>query len=270
MSKNTVAAIFLSLSILTPSAFSSTSEDIDKILEFYRTEDYLQQALPCVLRQLESQSAEHKFSDAQKKKIDGLIKRIYTGPNLYKIFRETFPENFSAEKVEWKTVFLKSGGGVKLRQAYASALRSSPTVRQSYYDNNSVKLLTVNQKNALMSFITVTKQDLSYATMESKCDLTIRLVNNTYLDPKQKITIRHLKKAADKKIPDYLEPGRKYYEVFDFFLLREYRIKEINELIGFYSSKQGQVFLEAYRNTLITTLEAAAGTLQSQVQKRKK
>lgn len=270
MNTKLAVACLLTFSIVTPCAFSTTEEDIVKILEFYRTEDYLQEVMPCVERQLESQSVEHKFTDAKKKKVSGLIKRIYTAPNLYKIFQETFSANYSAEKVEWKMVFLKSVGGVKLRQAYATAFRSGSVVRQSYYDNNSKKLLTVNQKNTLMSFITATKQDLAYATTQSKCDLAIRLVNNSYLPAKQKVALRYLKDEADKTIPIHQEAGRKYYEIFDFFLLKDHRIKEVADLTAFYAAGNGQVFLKAYRNTLITTLEAAANTLLSQVQKSKK
>lgn len=249
----------------TQAARANHLAEATKILEFYQTEDYLKGAMPCMERHLATMSKDLKISPAQKNKIEALIRRIYPADNLYKIFKVSFAENFLEDKVKSKKEFLNNPGGIKLRQAYKSTVASGPATRKSFYDQNAAKLLTTNRKNSMLTFITSSEQDRGFAVMESRCYLAIRLAHNAIVSPKNRASLRQLKEATAQREPSYIEEGRKKYEVFDFFLLREHTQKEIDNLSLYYSGADGTNFIKAYKKALIITMESAANTLHSQM-----
>lgn len=246
-------------------ARANENPEATKILEFYRVEDYLKDAMSCMERHLNAYAADVKMTPAQKQQLASLIKRIYPEKNLYKIFKASFSEAFTAEKIAQKKEFLNTPGGIKLRQAYRSAFASGSSVRQNYYDKNSASLLTPNRKNSILTFITSSEQDRSRATLESRCRFGVALAYNAMLSPTDRSSARQIKDSSVKSENSYIEESRKKYEIFDFFLFKDHTQKEIDQLSLYYSSADGTPFTKAYKKALSTTMEAAANTLLTQV-----
>ena len=236
-----------------------------KILEFYRTEDFLEEAMPCMEKHLLLLKKDLNLSQAQQNQVKSLIKRIYPAKNMYKIFKEIFATNFTSEKVATKLTFVNSAGGIKLRQAYALSSNTPPATRKDFFDRNEKTLFTVNRRNVVMTFITSAEQDRAFAALESRCYLALTLARNAYVGATKRVSIRQLKDAANKREPSYIEAARKKYEVFDFFLFKDYELKEIDDLTKYYSSADGQVFTKAYKKTIYDTMESAANTLFDQI-----
>lgn len=261
-------AIFLLLTAVlfaAPAVRADQLAEATKILEFYQTENFLKGALPCMERHLASDGKDLKMTPAQKKKVESLIRRIYPADNLYKIFKVSFAENFLEDKIKRKKEFLNNAGGIKLRQAYKSTIAAGPGTRQSFYNQNAAKILTPNRKNSMMTFITSSEQDRGFAIMESRCYLAIALAHNSTLSPNNRTSVRQLKDTAEKREPSFIEEGRKKYEIFDLFLLRDHTQKEIDNLSLYYSSVDGAGFIKAYKKALVVTMESAANTLYNQM-----
>ncbi len=236
-----------------------------KILEFYRTEEFLEEAMPCMERHINLLKKDLNLSTAQQNQVKALIKRIYPAKNMYKLFKEIFATNYTSEKVATKLNFVNSPSGIKLRQAYGLAATTPVSTRKDFFDRNEKTLLTVNRRNVIMTFITSSEQDRAFAALESRCYLGLNLARNAYLGAKKRISNRQLKEAANKRELSYIEGARKKYEFFDFFLFKDYEMKEIDELTKYYSSADGQVFTKAYKKTLYDTMESAANTLFDQI-----
>ena len=239
--------------------------DATKILEFYRTEEFLEEAMPCIERHIILLKKDLNLSAAQQNQIKALIKRIYPAKNMYKLFKEIFAANYTSEKVATKLAFVNAPAGIKLRQAYGLAAITPPVTRKDFFDRNEKTLLTVNRRNVIMTFITSSEQDRAFAALESRCYLGLQLARNAYVGAKKRISNRQLKEAANKRESSYIESARKKYEVFDFFLFKDYEMKEIDELTKYYSSADGQVFTKAYKKTIYGTMESAANTLFDQI-----
>jgi hypothetical protein len=236
-----------------------------KILELYRTEDFLEEVMPCMERHLNLLKKDLNLTTAQQNQVSSLIKRIYPAKNMYKLFKEIFAANFSEDKVERKLAFINSAQGIKLRQAYALSATTPASVRKEFFDRNEKTLLTVNRRNAIMTFITSSEQDRAFAALESRCYLALTLARNAYVGAKKRLSNRQLKETANKREPSYIEAARKKYEIFDFFLFKDSEMKEIDDLTRYYSSPDGQIFTKAYKKTIYGTMESAANTLFDQI-----
>jgi hypothetical protein len=236
-----------------------------KILEFYRTEALLEEAMPCMEKHLLSLKKDLNLSQTQINQVKSLTKRIYPAKNLFKLFKEIFTTNYTSEKVTTKLSFINSAAGIKLRQAYALSSTTPPAARKDFYDRNEKTLYTVNRRNVVMTFITSSEQDRTLAALESRCYLALTLARNAYVGANKRVSIRQLKDAANKREPSYVEAARKKYEVFDFFLFKDYELKDIDDLTKYYSSVDGQVFTKAYKKTVYDTMESAANTLFDQI-----
>jgi len=267
MKKNTnLFIIFVSLCCASGvSANSKHMADTTKILEFYRTETFLEEALPCMERHLALLKKDLNLSAAQQNQVKSLIKRIFPAKNMYKLFKEIFATNFTKDKAATNLDFVKSAAGIKLRQAYALAATTPPAARKDFFDRLEKTLLTSNRRNALMSFITSSEQDRTLAALESRCYLALNLARNAYIGTAKRVSNRQLKDAANKRETSYIEAARKKYEIYDFFLFKDHEMSEIDFLTKYYSSADGQAFTKAYKKTLYATMESAANTLFEQI-----
>jgi hypothetical protein len=267
MKKIALISALVANMLLTSATFADDKQlaEAGKILEFYRTEDLLEEAMPCMEKHLVSLKKDLNLTQAQQNQVKSLIKRIYPAKNMYKLFKEIFAANFTSEKVSAKLSFINSATGIKLRQAYALSSTTPYAVRKDFYDRNEKTLFTVNRRNVVMTFITSSEQDRAFAALESRCYLALNLARNAYMGAAKRVSIRQLKDAANKRESSYVESARKKYEIFDFFLFKDFELKDIDDLTKYYSSADGQVFTKAYKKSIYDTMESAANTLYDQI-----
>lgn len=253
-----------------PAAAAPSKPTVDAVLEFFHTEEYLEDVVKCMDDSLARRRKEVPIPDKQMQNITSLSHRIYPASNLYKTFKVAYTKATTIENLTAVYNWMNTPKGIKFRQGFSAAYKATAAQREAYYKKQSKLLLKPNRNNALLTFITNWEQDGLEALVKSECDYGVLMGLNAYLPPESRDKTKYLKDKVVKKRPGYLEQSREGLLIFDFYLLKEMKNEEVDDLSKFATSATGQGHAKAYGKAMEVTLDGAAKTLMDQILKPSK
>ena len=238
---------------------------VEKVLDFYHTEDFLDDCLKHVEDALERRKKELAVDDAAAKRLKDVAARIYVKRNLYDVFKVAYAKQTTLENMTALWEWMNSPIGLLLRKAYSDHYKTPYKSWKAYYDKESTNVLKPNRKNALNTLLVSSGQNELAITKILGADFAVWWALNA-IQP-QPETLRYIRSKITPRRTRYIEPARAYYEIFDAALLRDLKNEQIDELTRFSTSVIGQGADKAYRAALEMTLDSAAKTLGSQLAK---
>lgn len=240
---------------------------VDAVLEFFQTERFLEAGVKCMDDALSRRKKEITIADKQFQNVADLSHRIYPASNLYKAFKLTYAKATTIENLTAVHTWMNTPKGFKFRQGMANVYKATPAQREAYHKKMSPVLLKPNRQNAINTFITNWEQDGLEALMQTGCDFGVLMGLNGYQPSQSRDKPKYLKDKVVSKRPGLIEKARSGLVVFDFYLLKEMKNEEVDELSKFATSSVGQGHAKAYGKALEVTLDGAAKTLYEQVVK---
>lgn len=240
---------------------------VDAVLEFFQTEQFLEAGIKCMDDALTRRKKEITIVDKQFQNIADLSHRIYPASNLYKAFKLTYAKATTIENLTAVHTWMNTPKGYKFRQGLANAYKATPAQREAYHKKMSPILLKPNRQNAINTFITNWEQDGLDAVMQSECDFGVLMGLNGYQPAQSRDKTKYLKDKVVNKRPGLVEKARASLIIFDFYLLKEMKNEEVDELSKFATSSVGQGHAKSYGKALEVTMDGAAKTLYEQVVK---
>ncbi len=240
---------------------------VEKVLDFYKTDEFLGDSFKYVQEAIDRRKKDVTIDPALIKRINDLGPRIYTKKNLLDVFKIAYAKNTTMESMTSLYAWQNTPNGLMLRKAYAEHFKGNAASWKKYYDKESPKVLKPNRRNALTTFITSTEQWELYTTKVLGGDFTIWHVLNTIAPANAKETIKSFKEKLKPRKSGFIEPGKEWFLVFDFALLRDVKNEEIDEMSKFPLTVPGQASTKAYRFALEQTFESAAKTLANEIVK---
>lgn len=259
--------LFLSAALFWPGAAQAapSKPTVEAVLEFFQTEQYLEAAVKCMDDALARRKKEVTINDKQMQTLTNLSHRIYPASNLYKTFKLAYAKATTIENLTAVYNWMNTPKGFKFRQALANAYKATPAQRESYHKKMSPILLKPNRQNAIGTFITNWEQDGLEALMQTECDFGVLMGLNGYAPAASRDKTKYLKEKVVDKRPGFIEKARKQLMIFDFYLLKEMKNEEVDDLSKFATSSVGQGHAKAYGKAMEVTMDGAAKTLMEQV-----
>jgi hypothetical protein len=184
-----------------------------------------------------------------------------------KIFKPAYTKAMTQEGLNALYTFLNTPAGIHLRQGYAAAYRVKSKARQAYFDAESTAVLKPNRRNAISSFITEWQQDLLYSTMAAGLDLTVTMGLNPFQPAASREKPKDMRDKAAVRRATYMDEGRSAFLVQDFYLLKEVKNEDIDEMTKFATTNPAKVHTKAMIKAMEATLDGGAVTMQEQVVK---
>lgn len=251
--------------IATPAFAQKSTPTVEKVLEFFQTEAYLEQAQKCMDDALTRRRKEVTITDKRMQNIANLADRIYPASNLYKIFKLTYAKATTIENMTAIYNWQQTPKAIKYRQGLAAAFKAAPTTREAYQKKMAGIMLKPNRVNALQTFMENFEQDQTVALMHSECDFGIRMALNGYAEPAARDKVKYMKEKVQEKRSGYLEKAQEELKIFNFYALKDLKNEEVDELSKFATSALGQGHTKAFAKALEVTMDGAAKTLYEQI-----
>lgn len=243
---------------------------VDKVLEYFQTEPFLGSVQKCMDEALARRKKEITITDVQMQNLTNLSHRIYPASNLYKTFKLAYAKTTTIENLTAVNTWMNSVKGMKFRRGLAAAYKATPAAREAYHKKMSPILLKPNRQNAINTFITNWEQDGLDAVLKSECDLGALMGMNGYQPAASRDQFKYLKEKVVAKRPGFIDKARADLMVFDFYVLKELKNADIDEVSKFATSAVGQGHAKAYGKALEMTMDGAAKTFMDQVSKPSK
>ena len=238
---------------------------VEAVLEFFHTEDYLEGTVKCMDDALARRKKEVPITDQQMQNLTSLSHRIYPASNLYKSFKLAYTKATTIENLTAVYNWMNTPKGLKFGTGFNNAYKATPAQRESYHKKQSPVLLKPNRQNALGTFITNWQQDGLEALTQTQCDFGVLMGMNGYQPAASRDKTRYLKEKVVRKRSGFIEKAREQLIIFDFYLLKEMKNEEVDDLSKFATSSVGQGHAKAYGKAMEIVLDGAAKTLMDQV-----
>ncbi len=268
--KTTLLALLLlapSFALADAKKAPKSGATVEKVLDFYHTEDFLDDCLKHVEDAVDRRKKEVTIDEATAKRLKDVAGRIYVKKNLYNVFKVAYSKQTTLENMTALWDWMNSPRGLALRKAYNDQYKEKSSYKdwKAYYDKEAKNILKPNRQNALNTFITSNEQ-WELATAKILGGDFAAWWSTNQLET-QKETLKYVKNKIKPRKTGYIEAAREYFGIYDFALLRDLKNEEIDELSKFASTAFGQGAAKAYRTALEQTMESAGKTLASEIVK---
>jgi hypothetical protein len=254
-----VKTILMLMLVLASSPALAVTASVEKVLAYYHTDVFLEQAMGQMEGALERRRKEITVPSARGNEVLATARKIYKGANLFSVFKVAYAKAITLEQMTalaaWqvgiKGLLLKRG----LDEYYGKGKKAPPPKT------------TPNRRNAINTYIAAQELvDLHTAFMLG-ADLGIWMALDAYQPRESRDSVKFMKEKIKARKIGYNEPAR--LKAFDnsVEILKGMKNEEIDEVAKFGSSANGQAASRAYRRALELTMERAAETLTAQLQK---
>lgn len=261
-----LASLVLTFSGATRAEAKKQGATVEKVLDFYRTEEFLDDCLHHVEEAIDRRKKELSFDDALAKRMKDVAARIYVKKNLFNVFKVAYAKATTLENMTALWDWMNSPRGLLLKRAYGQQYENKRYKDwKAYFDKESPTLLKPNRKNAITTFQSTFELWELETTKVLGSDFAVWWTINQSSAHKE--SLRFIKNKIKQRKQGFIEPARTYYDVFDFSLLRDLKNDEIDELSKFASTVVGQSATKAFRTALEQTLENAGKTLANEIAK---
>ena len=262
-----VAACFSLTGLLSgPRAMAETTpEATQEVLTGLATTSLLDHAQEYFALAVARQRKAKLINEATANQLLSFSKRMYSGVNLYPVFKRAYAKYSNQQDVTAVQSWLSSPFGVKYHQSINAALQASASTLTAYFDQHAEQVLRPNRKNALATFNKAWRHTELYQSFRLGMDFTVLLAAKQPGQDQE--SIAQLKERVSKTKFEFDRDAVEHFKAYDFYLCKEYKNEEIDELSKFAFALPTIGHLKAYIKALDSTLESAALTLQAQVVK---
>jgi len=262
-----IAVLAVAASALTvpQTAAATPAVDAELVLQAVHAKDALGNALHYFDDALARRKREVTVPAVQAQTIESLGHRIYPPRNLYKIFTVAYTQAIPPATLTALQQWLSTVKGLKFRRALDQAYKASSHTRKAYFAKAGSSVLKGNRRNALKTYIKATTQEEFYAVFQVEMDYSVLRGLNGFAQPGGRDTPRYLKEKTAPHKSGYIDNGRNLAFTFDAYAFKDLHDDEIDDLSKFATSAVGQAHTKAMAQALVSTLDAAAATLEAQV-----
>lgn len=245
--------------VLASSPALAASASVEKVLGYYHTDVFLDQAMGHVEEALKRRRKEITVPDARGNEILATARKIYKGANLFGVFKVAYAKAITLEQMTALAAWQVGIKGLMLKRGidayYGKGKKTPPPETKP------------NRRNAINTYVAAHELvDLHTAFMLG-ADLGIWMALDAYQPRDSRDTVKFMKEKIKARKTGYNEPARaKVYDV-SVEVLKGMKNEEIDEVSKFASSANGQAASRAYRRALELTMERAGETLTAQIQK---
>ena len=205
------------------------------------------------------------INEATANQLLSFSKRIYSGANLYPVFKRAYAKYSNQQDVAALQAWLSSPLGLKYHQNVSAAVQASESTLTAYFNQHAEKILRPNRKNALATFNKAWRHTELYQTFRLGMDFTVLLAAKQPGQDQE--STAQLKERVSKTKFEFDRDAAEHFKAYDFYLCKEFKNEDIDQLSKFAFTPPSIAHLKAYIKALDSTLESAALTLQAQVVK---
>jgi hypothetical protein len=245
--------------------YGATQSMADGALAFYQTESIFKRAYDKFEDALARHRKEEGVTETQLRGLSLIGKRIYQGKNLLKVFTEAYAKLMPARDLNDLVMWQKTPTALKLTQGGLNLSLAPANKISAYFKKNSPTLLRPNRKNALNTFFKAFEQSATYASLEAGVDIGVKLGLSGYASASDREKVAQIAEKAEGWKDGYQGLNQNKWIVTNFFMLKEMRNDEIDEVSKFAMSITGQAHTQAYIKAMDATFLAAGKTLRDQV-----
>ena len=237
----------------------------DGALAFYQTESLLKNAFDKFEDALARHRKEEGVTETQLRGLSLIGKRIYQGKNLLKVFTEAYAKVMPVRDLNDLVMWQKTPIALKLAQGVLNLSRAPERKISDYFKKNSPTLLRPNRKNALNTFFKAFEQSVTDASLEAGVDIGVKLGLSGYASASDREKIAQIAEKTEGWKDGYQGLNQSKWVATNFFMLKDMRNDEIDEVSKFAMSITGQAHTQAYIKAMDATFLAAGRTLRDQV-----
>lgn len=241
--------------------------NIDKVLAYYHTEDLLDQSMKKLEEAVLRRRKESPVTDAQLDLILVTARKIYRGSNLYPVFRAAYTKAMHLSNLNALRQWQNSPLGITLGRGLQATAKAEPTALTSYYEKEAPIVLKPNRRNAINTLVTVSEQDKLLATYMLGADFGVWIGLEVQKPRVQRERQKVLREKLKARRTGYNEPARASAMAALVYTVKDMKNEEIDAVTAFYGTAAGIAVVNAYNKALEHTLEQAALTLGTNVDK---
>lgn len=252
--------------LVSPPTYGATDRQAaEKVLRSYHIDAMLGSVYERLEDALTRHQADKGVTETQLRGVALLGKRIYQPQNMLTIVAEAYTKIISAADLRTLLAWQKTPLGMRYGQAQKTFLQTPVAQISAYYQQESPALLRPNRRNALNTYSRALEQDQLHASLEAGAELGVELGLSGYMSPAaRENTVKIAAHSQSMKI-GFLGKNQGKALSQNFFLLKDMRNDEIDEISKWAMSVAGQNHTRALIKALDATLLAAAKTLRDQV-----
>jgi len=258
------ACMSLTVPLFGPRAMAETTpEATQEVLTGLATVGLLDHAHEYFALAVARQRKAKLINEATANQLLSFSKRMYSGANLYPVFKRAYAKYSNQQDVAAVQAWLSSPPGVKYHQSVSAALQASESTLTAYFDQHAEQVLRPNRKNALATFNKAWRHTELYQSFRLGMDFTVLLAAKQPGQDQE--SIAQLKERVSKTKFEFDRDAAEHFKAYDFYLCKEFKNEDIDELSKFAFTLPTIAHLKAYIKALESTLESAALTLKAQV-----
>ena len=241
------------------------TKSAEHLLRFYRTPELMDSVYLRFENALNRHRQDDGVSDMQVRGLALIGKKIYQGPNLFKILVDAYALVISIHDVRDVLEWQKTPLGIRFSHGLKEFFSTPETTLNRYLKKNKFENMKPNRKNALNTFFKAQEQDAIYVNLETGADLGVLLGLSGYTPEKDREKTDKIIAQAQGRRLGFSGKSQQQWLRQNFFVLKDLRNDEIDLISKFAMSAAGQGHSQALLKALDFTLTAAAKTLRDQV-----